>query len=51
MMHLSKKVGTGRVDVADFGHVLHSGWGEDPPKRIDDFYRHYIPLNAVWGNL
>ena len=27
------QVQTGTVDVAKFGKVLHSGWGEDPPKQ------------------
>lgn len=46
-----QKVRTGTVDVTDFGHVLHSGWGEDPPKRIDDLIRHCNPFDAVCGNL
>ena len=27
-------VNTGTIDVADYGTVLHSGWGQDPPKDI-----------------
>ena len=26
----------GRVDVADYGQVLESGWGEDPPNELKD---------------
>ena len=26
-----KQVSTGNIDVEDFGQVLESGWGEDPP--------------------
>ena len=42
------QVKTGTVDVANFGKILHSGWGEDPPKekkkQIDDQYsRHLKP--------
>ena len=25
---------SGTIDVADYGKVLHSGWGDDPPKDI-----------------
>ena len=28
------KVDTGTIDVADYGEVLYSGWGKDPPKHI-----------------
>ena len=28
------KVNTGTIDVADYGTVLYSGWGQDPPKDI-----------------
>ena len=27
------KVATGNIDVADYGKVLSSGWGEDPPEE------------------
>lgn len=37
-----EKVKTGHVDVADYGTVIKSGWGQDPPKeereRIDQMY-------------
>ena len=31
-----EQVKTGNIDVANFGKVLHSGWGEDPPQTIRD---------------
>ncbi len=31
-----EKVKDGRVDVADYGSVLKSGWGKDPPKKVTD---------------
>ncbi len=27
---------TGAMDVADYGEILYSGWGEDPPQEIKD---------------
>ncbi|APR98296.1 hypothetical protein [Wolbachia endosymbiont of Folsomia candida] len=27
---------TGSMDVADYGEILYSGWGEDPPQDIVD---------------
>ena len=30
------KVASGGINVGDYGIVLHSGWGEDPPKDIVD---------------
>ncbi len=27
---------TGSMDVADYGEVLYSGWGEDPSQEIVD---------------
>ncbi|MDG7056466.1 MAG: hypothetical protein LKM44_03195 [Wolbachia endosymbiont of Meromenopon meropis] len=27
---------TGSMDVADYGEILYSGWGEDPPQKIID---------------
>ncbi len=27
---------TGSIDVADYGEILYSGWGEDPPQAIVD---------------
>ncbi|XP_019852753.1 PREDICTED: uncharacterized protein LOC109582478 [Amphimedon queenslandica] len=29
------QVATGFIDVADYGRILKSGWGEDPPKDIE----------------
>ena len=38
--HASFKMG--KVDVADYGQVLESGWGEDPPNQVKDrFERTY----------
>ena len=31
-----KRVKGGRVNVADFGDILQSGWGKDPPKGTTD---------------
>ena len=28
------KVATGTIDLADYGRILKSGWGKDPPKNI-----------------
>ena len=28
------KIKSGNIDVADYGYVIKSGWGEDPPKAI-----------------
>ena len=40
--NFKEKVKSGRFDVADYGRVLHSGWGKDPPtdirERIKDEY-------------
>ncbi|MDD9331292.1 MAG: hypothetical protein PV340_01305 [Wolbachia sp.] len=27
---------TGSMDVADYGEIIHSGWGENPPQEIVD---------------
>ena len=29
------KLAAGAIDVTDYGRILKSGWGEDPPKDID----------------
>ncbi len=29
-----KKIETGSLDLADYGAVLASGWGEDPPESV-----------------
>ena len=29
------KIASGTIDVADYGRVLKSGWGKDPPEDID----------------
>ena len=31
-----KTVASGTVDVADYGQVLESGWGADPPNEVVD---------------
>ena len=31
-----EKIKQGRLDVADYGQVLESGWGEDPPNEVKD---------------
>ena len=30
------QVATGYIDVAEYGKVLHSGWGENPSKEIEE---------------
>ena len=32
-----EKVKDGTIDVADYGSVLKSGWGKDPPKKVTDW--------------
>ncbi len=27
---------TGNIDVSEYGKVLESGWGENPPKEVTD---------------
>ena len=34
------KVATGTIDVSDYGEVLYSGWGKDPPQDIIDKVDH-----------
>ena len=34
------KVASGNIDVADYGEVLYSGWGKDPPQDIVDKVDH-----------
>ena len=37
-----KRTNGGRLDVADFGRVLNSGWGKDPPEEtIDKILKDY----------
>ena len=31
------KVKSGTLDVADYGQVLKSGWGKDPPNEVKDW--------------
>ena len=42
MHEFLEKIKSGQVDVADYGRVLHSGWGDDPPndirERLDEEY-------------
>ena len=36
------KVASGSIDVADYGQVLKSGWGRDPPKHVkDEIHKEY----------
>jgi len=32
-----KKIEGGSLDVADYGKVLYSGWGENPPEEVKIF--------------
>ena len=40
------QVATGKIDVAEYGKVLYSGWGKDPPeekeKQISDQFTRYL---------
>ena len=36
-------VRTGTIDVADYGHVVASGWGEDPPAETKKLWTTYGP--------
>ena len=36
-----EKLSTGNVDVADYGYVIKSGWGKDPPDDILDKIEKY----------
>lgn len=38
-----EKVTTGNIDVADYGHVIKSGWGKDPPDDILKALNKYGP--------
>lgn len=31
-----QKLKTGTLDVSEYGKILYSGWGEDPPQEIVD---------------
>lgn len=35
-----KMIKSGNIDVNDYGHVLKSGWGHDPPNEIKDWINH-----------
>ena len=37
------KIRSGRIDVSNYGTVLYSGWGQDPPKDI--MYNIYLRFN------
>ena len=32
-------------DVADYGHVVASGWGEDPPAETIKLWKIYGPIS------
>ena len=32
-----EEVEQGHVDVEDYGKVLKSGWGRDPPQEVEDW--------------
>ncbi len=34
-----KTVKAGNLDVADFGHVIKSGWGQDPPDHVKEWIK------------
>lgn len=38
-----EKVATGNIDVAKFGYVIKSGWGEDPPADVLKNVEQYGP--------
>ena len=39
----SEKVATGTVNVAEYGHVIESGWGDDPPSDLVNNLKKYSP--------
>ena len=40
VQNFKDEVATGTIDVSDYGEVLYSGWGEDPPQDIRDKVGH-----------
>ena len=38
-----EKVRSGTVNVSDYGYVIKSGWGKDPPVDIEDKIKKYCP--------
>ncbi|CAK5014022.1 unnamed protein product [Meloidogyne enterolobii] len=39
------------MDVKDYGKVLYSGWGEDPPQKIiDKVVKKYFKLDEICGD-
>lgn len=34
-----KMVKSGHIDVADFGHIIKSGWGQDPPDHVREWIK------------
>ena len=36
------KVKEGHVDVANYGQILKSGWGRDPPEETQKWTKHYL---------
>nr|CAD2201388.1 unnamed protein product [Meloidogyne enterolobii] len=46
-----EKSRTGSMDVKDYGKVLYSGWGEDPPQKIiDKVVKKYFKLDEICGD-
>ena len=42
-------MGSRYFDVADYGHVIFSGWGKDPPEKTDKLLGTYGPTSGlVW---
>ena len=40
---------SGTVDVADYGHIIFSGWGKDPPEETKKLLTTYGPTyGLVW---
>ena len=36
-----EKVASGNVNVDDYGQVLESGWGQDPPNDVKKWIQNY----------
>ena len=46
-----EKIKTGTVDVAQFAHVIESGWGEDPCHLTDVKFRNFYGEHILCGKI
>lgn len=42
-----RKVKSGTIDVANYGHVIRSGWGQDPPSDVTELHDYCNPFSAI----